>query len=113
MVCFLPGTLALGSTLMTDSHPNESREHMKLAKDLIETCYQMYASTPTGLSPEIAYFNKRENVEDDIIVKVTCNVFTCPFFTSPFFSCPSLMPGFFIPVLAYSRVMLHSAKITN
>jgi len=55
---------------MKDSHPTESREHMQLAKELIETCYQMYASMPTGLSPEIAYFNKRDNVNEDIVVKV-------------------------------------------
>ncbi|KAI1231987.1 Endoplasmic reticulum mannosyl-oligosaccharide 1, partial [Lamprotornis superbus] len=51
LVCFLPGTLALGA------HNGLAAEHMKLAETLIETCYQMYAQVETGLSPEIVHFN--------------------------------------------------------
>ncbi|XP_007475475.1 endoplasmic reticulum mannosyl-oligosaccharide 1,2-alpha-mannosidase isoform X2 [Monodelphis domestica] len=51
LVCFLPGTLALGA------HTGLTAEHMELAKALIETCYQMYHQIETGLSPEIVYFN--------------------------------------------------------
>uniref|UniRef100_A0A452I8I7 alpha-1,2-Mannosidase n=1 Tax=Gopherus agassizii TaxID=38772 RepID=A0A452I8I7_9SAUR len=51
LVCFLPGTLALGA------HNGLTADHMELAKALIETCYQMYAQVETGLSPEIAHFN--------------------------------------------------------
>ena len=43
---------------------------MDLAKELIETCYQMYARMETGLSPEIAYFNTGSDSKEDIIVKV-------------------------------------------
>ncbi|XP_062361549.1 endoplasmic reticulum mannosyl-oligosaccharide 1,2-alpha-mannosidase [Cinclus cinclus] len=51
LVCFLPGTLALGA------HNGLAADHMKLAESLIETCYQMYAQVETGLSPEIVHFN--------------------------------------------------------
>ncbi|XP_065552014.1 endoplasmic reticulum mannosyl-oligosaccharide 1,2-alpha-mannosidase isoform X2 [Lathamus discolor] len=51
LVCFLPGTLALGA------HNGLTADHMKLAEALIETCYQMYAQVETGLSPEIVHFN--------------------------------------------------------
>ncbi|KAM9207469.1 endoplasmic reticulum mannosyl-oligosaccharide 1,2-alpha-mannosidase-like [Dugong dugon] len=51
LVCFLPGTLALGA------HHGLPAEHMDLAKALMETCYQMNRQMKTGLSPEIAHFN--------------------------------------------------------
>lgn len=64
LVCFLPGTLALGV------HHGLSANHMKLAKELIETCYQMYAQIETGLSPEIVYFNLNPHNAKDVEVKV-------------------------------------------
>ncbi|XP_065783505.1 endoplasmic reticulum mannosyl-oligosaccharide 1,2-alpha-mannosidase-like [Muntiacus reevesi] len=51
LVCFLPGTLALGA------HHGLPAEHMELAQALMDTCYQMYCQMETGLSPEIAHFN--------------------------------------------------------
>lgn len=63
LVCFLPGTLALGV------HHGLSANHMKLAKELIETCYQMYAQIETGLSPEIVYFNLNPHNAKDVEVK--------------------------------------------
>ncbi|XP_040081682.1 endoplasmic reticulum mannosyl-oligosaccharide 1,2-alpha-mannosidase [Oryx dammah] len=51
LVCFLPGTLALGA------HHGLPAEHMELARALMDTCYQMYRQMETGLSPEIAHFN--------------------------------------------------------
>uniref|UniRef100_A0A667YU05 alpha-1,2-Mannosidase n=1 Tax=Myripristis murdjan TaxID=586833 RepID=A0A667YU05_9TELE len=51
LVCFLPGTLALGA------HNGLPGDHMDLALQLMETCHQMYAQMETGLSPEIAHFN--------------------------------------------------------
>uniref|UniRef100_A0A8C2GRN6 alpha-1,2-Mannosidase n=1 Tax=Cyprinus carpio TaxID=7962 RepID=A0A8C2GRN6_CYPCA len=51
LVCFLPGTLALGA------HNGLPADHMELALQLMETCHQMYAQMETGLSPEIAHFN--------------------------------------------------------
>jgi len=68
LVCFVPGMLALGATM---GRPVErarkasggktwgAREEgdLTLARELMHTCYQMYAVTATGLAPEIAWFN--------------------------------------------------------
>uniref|UniRef100_A0A670YKT9 alpha-1,2-Mannosidase n=1 Tax=Pseudonaja textilis TaxID=8673 RepID=A0A670YKT9_PSETE len=51
LVCFLPGVLALGA------HNGLPADHLTLAAELAETCYQMYAQVETGLSPEIVHFN--------------------------------------------------------
>ncbi|XP_053413093.1 LOW QUALITY PROTEIN: endoplasmic reticulum mannosyl-oligosaccharide 1,2-alpha-mannosidase [Nycticebus coucang] len=51
LVCFLPGTLALGV------HHGLPADHMQLAQELMETCYQMNRQMETGLSPEIVHFN--------------------------------------------------------
>ncbi|KAK3137279.1 hypothetical protein QOZ80_5BG0450240 [Eleusine coracana subsp. coracana] len=71
LVCFLPGTLALGATkgvtkkkalennLLTD----EDIENLQLAEDLAKTCVEMYFVTSTGLAPEIAYFHIEGNSE--------------------------------------------------
>ncbi|XP_059850460.1 endoplasmic reticulum mannosyl-oligosaccharide 1,2-alpha-mannosidase-like isoform X1 [Hypanus sabinus] len=63
LVCFLPGTLALGA------HYGLSADHMELAKELIGTCYQMYTQIETGLSPEIVHFNLSPHNTKDIEVK--------------------------------------------
>ena len=52
LLCFLPGTLALGV------HNGMPQDHMRLAEDLLYTCYQTYAAQPTHLAPEITYFNE-------------------------------------------------------
>ncbi|KAK5942946.1 mannosyl-oligosaccharide alpha-1,2-mannosidase [Knufia obscura] len=67
LVCFLPGTIALGVThgktvaqakaAMGSAWGKGQDEDMILAEELMKTCYGMYAVTPTGLAPEIAYFN--------------------------------------------------------
>ncbi|KAL0979591.1 hypothetical protein UPYG_G00187000 [Umbra pygmaea] len=64
LVCFLPGTLALGT------HHGLPAEHLELAKQLMETCYQMYAQMETGLSPEIAHFNMHQGSIRDVEVKL-------------------------------------------
>ncbi|XP_068454994.1 mannosidase, alpha, class 1B, member 1b isoform X2 [Clinocottus analis] len=64
LVCFLPGTLALGA------HNGLPADHMDLAKELMETCYQMYAQMETGLSPEIVHFNMHQGSTRDIDVKL-------------------------------------------
>ncbi|KAM9082145.1 endoplasmic reticulum mannosyl-oligosaccharide 1,2-alpha-mannosidase-like [Megaptera novaeangliae] len=51
LVCFLPGTLALGA------HHGLPADHMELARALMDTCYQMNRQMETGLSPEIVHFN--------------------------------------------------------
>lgn len=63
-MCFLPGTLALGA------HNGLPADHMDLAKQLMETCYQMYVHMETGLSPEIVHFNMHQGSTRDIEVKV-------------------------------------------
>ncbi|KAM6986479.1 endoplasmic reticulum mannosyl-oligosaccharide 1,2-alpha-mannosidase [Aplochiton taeniatus] len=63
LVCFLPGTLALGA------HNGLPEEHMELAKQLMETCHQMYVQMETGLSPEIAHFNLHSQNGRDVDVK--------------------------------------------
>lgn len=72
LVCFLPGTLALGATkgqtkekAMKDNKLTfEDLENLKLAEDLAKTCFEIYAATSTGLSPEIAYFNIEGHPEE-------------------------------------------------
>ncbi|XP_027018619.1 mannosidase, alpha, class 1B, member 1b [Tachysurus fulvidraco] len=64
LVCFLPGTLALGA------HHGLPTEHMELAQELMETCYQMYAQMETGLSPEIVHFNMQPGSTQDVDVKL-------------------------------------------
>jgi len=39
-----------------------------MAKELTKTCYQMYATQPTGLSPEIAYFNLDPTSNSETII---------------------------------------------
>ena len=77
-MCFLPGVLALGS------HNGLGAKHMNLAKDLLETCNRMYTDMPTGLSPEIVYFNLGNDGDKDIIVKVNIIVYNV-FYISPGF----------------------------
>lgn len=43
---------------------------MTLAKQLMETCYQMYVQMETGLSPEIVHFNTHQGSSRDMDVKV-------------------------------------------
>ncbi|KAI3824542.1 hypothetical protein L1987_06005 [Smallanthus sonchifolius] len=74
LVCFLPGTLALGATNgITKANAMEENlltfedlENLKLAEDLAKTCFEMYAVTSTGLAPEIAYFNYEGYLEDGL-----------------------------------------------
>ncbi|XP_016460287.2 mannosyl-oligosaccharide 1,2-alpha-mannosidase MNS3 [Nicotiana tabacum] len=71
LVCFLPGTLALGATkgftkeraMKENLLTFEDMENLKLAEDLAKTCVEIYSVTFTGLAPEIAYFNIEGNSE--------------------------------------------------
>jgi mannosyl-oligosaccharide alpha-1,2-mannosidase len=64
LVCFLPGTIALGATgglplSQAKKSPNWSQrqdEEILLAKELTKTCWATYLVTKTGLAPEITYF---------------------------------------------------------
>ena len=64
LVCFMPGTIALGAT---DGRPlTEAKksadwtqkhvDEMELAKELTKTCWGMYKAMSTGLAPEITHF---------------------------------------------------------
>jgi len=68
----MAGTLALGT------HNGLPESHMELGTALMETCYQMYKQMPSGLSPEIAFFNTGETSDKDIMVKVRCDTLFTP-----------------------------------
>ncbi|KAK4986378.1 mannosyl-oligosaccharide alpha-1,2-mannosidase [Elasticomyces elasticus] len=65
LVCFMPGTIALGATggkalakaKLSPAWGRQQEEEMELARQLMKTCWGMYKVTPTGLAPEIAHFN--------------------------------------------------------
>jgi hypothetical protein len=52
LVCFAGGMLGLGAS------GNTYNEHMKMAKELTKTCFQIYQITPTKLSPETVNFQQ-------------------------------------------------------
>ena len=70
LVCFLPGTIALGVTGGSTISEAKARlgsawtkkhdEDLELAKELMKTCWGMYRAMETGLAPEIAYFEVDE-----------------------------------------------------
>ena len=64
LVCYFGGALALASR---NGFPSQ---YMDIGKRLTDTCWQMYRQMPTGLSPEIVYFNTVPHARDDLFVKV-------------------------------------------
>ena len=68
LVCFMPGTIALGATgglTIEDAKKagkwgEKEEDEMNLAIELTKTCWGMYKITPTGLAPEIAHFQIKE-----------------------------------------------------
>ena len=88
LVCFLPGTLALGyyhynqnkpqgyrghisdtnAKNSKDLWPDRFADHLVLAEELARTCFTMYNMTATGLSPEIVYFGFTKE-EDEIYIR--------------------------------------------
>ena len=65
LVCFMPGTIALGATggvtiegsKKGGKWGDEQEDQMSLAIELTKTCWGMYKVMATGLAPEIAHFN--------------------------------------------------------
>ncbi|KAI4596254.1 mannosyl-oligosaccharide alpha-1,2-mannosidase [Pestalotiopsis sp. 9143b] len=65
LVCFMPGTIALAATGgLTEAEAKKStgwtkqnEADMKLARELMQTCWGMYKWMATGLAAEITYFN--------------------------------------------------------
>lgn len=64
LVCFMPGTIALGATRgqplskarQSSTWSRRQEEEIQLAKELMKTCWATYLATATGLAPEITYF---------------------------------------------------------
>jgi mannosyl-oligosaccharide alpha-1,2-mannosidase len=66
LVCFLPGAIALGATnghtlaharRMPGFWTAQKESQLQLARDLMKTCWGMYATTATNLAPEIVWFD--------------------------------------------------------
>lgn len=69
-MCFLPGTLMLAV------HNGLDKKYEQFAKDLLETCVQMYKRMPTGLSAELVYFNQGPSTNvQDITVRVSISTY--------------------------------------
>ncbi|KAL3445772.1 seven-hairpin glycosidase [Aspergillus insuetus] len=64
LACFLPGSIALGATggiPLADAKKSSEwtlrqDEEIRLAKELMKTCWATYLATKTGLAAEITYF---------------------------------------------------------
>lgn len=64
LVCFLPGTYALGATggrplaeaRKSANWSQQREEEIFIAKELMKTCWATYLATATGLAPEISHF---------------------------------------------------------
>jgi endoplasmic reticulum Man9GlcNAc2 1,2-alpha-mannosidase len=64
LVCFMPGTVALATTgglplAQAKAQPNwgpQQDEDMRLAEELMNTCWGMYRASPIGLAGEITHF---------------------------------------------------------
>jgi endoplasmic reticulum Man9GlcNAc2 1,2-alpha-mannosidase len=65
LVCFMPGTIALGATggipeaeaRKLPSWTKQNEDDMKLARELMHTCWGMYKYMATGLAAEITHFH--------------------------------------------------------
>ncbi|RKP24866.1 glycoside hydrolase [Syncephalis pseudoplumigaleata] len=57
LTCFIGATLALGA-LNDAGNPARASDDMRLAADITDTCVDMYANMPTGLSPELVYMQE-------------------------------------------------------
>ena len=73
LVCFLPGTLALGHYFVQQNSMSTRHVipdwHLELAEELARTCFYFYKSFQTGLPPEIVYFDLENNSKKEIYVK--------------------------------------------
>ena len=79
LVCFMPGTIALGATgglsveeaKQSGKWSEKKESEMQLAAELTKTCWGMYKKMATGLAAEITYFeiNEPPHMESDGIRK--------------------------------------------
>lgn len=64
LVCFMPGTIALGATSglplsvarKSPSWTQQREEEILISRELMKTCWVTYLNTKTGLAPEITHF---------------------------------------------------------
>ncbi|CAL5867683.1 uncharacterized protein PFLUO_LOCUS1902 [Penicillium psychrofluorescens] len=64
LVCFLPGTIALGATggqplseaRKSSSWTQQNEDEILISRELMKTCWATYLATETGLAGEITYF---------------------------------------------------------
>lgn len=64
LVCFMPGTIALGATggrSLTEARKSsdwsqQREEEILMSRELMKTCWAMHKRTATGLASEISYF---------------------------------------------------------
>lgn len=64
LVCFMPGTIALGATggeplsaaRQSPDWSQQREEEIIIARELMKSCWATYLQTPTGLAPEITHF---------------------------------------------------------
>lgn len=69
LVCFMPGTIALGATggltieeaKKVGKWGEKEEDEMEFAKEMTKTCWGMYKMMATGLAPEIAHFRLDES----------------------------------------------------
>jgi mannosyl-oligosaccharide alpha-1,2-mannosidase len=55
LTCFLPGLLALGAVTIPDS----PRKHKWAARGFAQTCWMLYADSPSGLAPDEVIMRSR------------------------------------------------------
>ncbi|KAG9954934.1 endoplasmic reticulum mannosyl-oligosaccharide 1,2-alpha-mannosidase, partial [Aureobasidium melanogenum] len=68
LVCFMPGTIALGATQgqtlaearKSTTWGKKQESEIELAKQLMKTCWATYKVTATGLAPEITHFEMHD-----------------------------------------------------
>ncbi|KAJ5172332.1 Mannosyl-oligosaccharide 1-2-alpha-mannosidase [Penicillium capsulatum] len=69
LVCFMPGTIALGATggeplataRKSADWSQQREEEILISRELMKTCWATYLQTPTGLAPEITHFVLDDN----------------------------------------------------
>jgi len=66
LVCFLGGALALSASAMADAAGEGAvrRKHLEFGRNLTESCWSIYESTPSGLAPEIVFFSRSDRSHD-------------------------------------------------
>ena len=82
LVCFMPGTIALGATgglplaeaKKSKEWEKRQEQDMELARELTKTCWGMYKVSATGLAPEIAHFNIEDPPHMELDGKISSEI---------------------------------------